>query len=344
MAVYNLNSLLLMFPQQRIGTDCLSFVSDEDFTINVYNNTKNWDGTLYSSTDTLTWSEWDGTTALSSVNGSLYIKGSNNTIITGSAAATNARWVINATSDVDCFGNIETLLDYETVLAGNHPEMAASCFRNLFRDNTSLTTAPALPATTLAPYCYYGMFYDCSNLTTAPALPAETLATFCYGYMFYGCSSLTTAPELPAEILANYCYQYMFYNCSALTAAPTLPATTLGTYCYRAMFYGCSSLTAAPTLPATTLTTYCYYQMFYGCSSLNSVPALRATTLQNYCYYQMFYNCSNVSCKTSGTRAWFKFTTTATNATSNMFANTASGSVTSPAVNTQYYTNNTIVS
>ena len=36
------------------------------------------------------------------------------------------------------------------------------------------------------------MFYNCTSLTTAPSLPATTLATDCYSYMLYGCTSLTT--------------------------------------------------------------------------------------------------------------------------------------------------------
>ena len=34
------------------------------------------------------------------------------------------------------------------------------------------------------------MFYGCTSLTTAPELPATSLADNCYYHMFYGCSSL----------------------------------------------------------------------------------------------------------------------------------------------------------
>lgn len=87
------------------------------------------------------------------------------------------------------------------------------------------------------------MFYGCSSLTTAPALPATTLATYCYYAMFEGCS-ITTAPALPATTLATNCYQYMFNGCKKLTAAPALPAMTLAADCYRFMFYGCSNLSS----------------------------------------------------------------------------------------------------
>ena len=29
-------------------------------------------------------------------------------------------------------------------------------------------------------YCYTKLFYDCTSLTQAPALPATTLANYCY--------------------------------------------------------------------------------------------------------------------------------------------------------------------
>ena len=117
-------------------------------------------------------------------------------------------------------------------------------------------------------YCYFSMFDGCSNLTTAPELPATTLAYACYAGMFMNCTSLTTAPALPATTLANYCYLSMLYGCSSLTTAPSLPATTLANSCYYAMFYGCTSLTTAPELPATTLDVDCYNSMFRGCTKL----------------------------------------------------------------------------
>ena len=34
------------------------------------------------------------------------------------------------------------------------------------------------------------MFEGCTSLTTAPELPATTLADSCYSYMFYNCTNL----------------------------------------------------------------------------------------------------------------------------------------------------------
>ena len=167
---------------------------------------------------------------------------------------------------VSASGNIMSLLD-KNCGGTSVPDRA---FRYLF-DHATLTTAPELPAATLAEGCYQEMFHGCSALATAPELPAATLAEDCYRGMFWSCSSLTKAPELPATTLAVGCYQDMFIGCSALVTAPELPAKTLAKDCYRVMFSGCSYLTTAPELPATNLADYCYAGMFNDCTSLNSI-------------------------------------------------------------------------
>ena len=181
-------------------TPYLSFLGNEDFTLKTDNTSKGWNGILEYSTDKSTWNTWDGT-EISSAGSKLYLRGTGNTKITGDSA--NYRFVFTGTNalKVACEGNIENLLDYETVSAGGHPTMTDQCYESMFNGCTSLTAAPALPATTLAGGCYYGMFYGCTSLTTAPSLPATTLAERCYYGMFYGCTSLTTAPELPATTL-----------------------------------------------------------------------------------------------------------------------------------------------
>ena len=174
--------------------------------------------------------------------------------------------------------------------------LTVSCYSEMFRDCTSLITAPSvLPATTLAKNCYSSMFYGCTSLTTAPKLPATTLAERCYQQMFNGCTSLTTAPQLPATTLALYCYNNMFNGCTSLTVASELPATTLANECYYYMFNGCTSLTTAPELPATTLAGGCYDYMFNGCTSLTTAPELQAPTLVGYCYYRMFQGCTSLN-------------------------------------------------
>lgn len=175
--------------------------------------------------------------------------------------------------------------------------LASSAYTAMFKNCTSLTTAPQLPATTFDGInrCYYQMFEGCTSLTTAPELPATTLVNSCYYRMFYGCTALRTAPQLPATTLANYCYASMFSGCISLTQAPELPATTLANKCYQGMFQFCTSLTTAPQLLATTLADSCCYGMFSGCTSLTAAPELQATTLVSNCYYNMFFGCTKLN-------------------------------------------------
>ena len=224
--------------------------------------------------------------------GDLRLRGTNTD---GTASAFNRYSTITFTDKnvkVACTGDIRTLLNwkiYSTVDTQN------ARFCNLFNGCTALTSAPDLPATTLANACYYGMFINCTSLTSAPKLKATTLADKCYNRMFFNCTSLTSAPELKATTLATECCYDMFYGCTSLASAPNLLATKLAKSCYWQMFYGCTSLTSAPELKATTLATECYYKMFNGCTSLTSAPELKATTLATNCYSGMFRDCTKLS-------------------------------------------------
>ena len=172
---------------------------------------------------------------------------------------------------VACTGDIRTLLDYKTYKTVA-TDQAKFC--DLFFNCNALTSAPQLPATTLASMCYSYMFSGCTNLKSAPELPAKTLAYSCYSYMFNGCTSIESAPALPATTLAVDCYNSMFNICTNLKSAPELSAKELASNCYLGMFYKCTSLESAPKLPATTLKDKCYRLMFYGCSKLSTVTML----------------------------------------------------------------------
>jgi hypothetical protein len=75
----------------------------------------------------------------------------------------------------------------------------------MFTSCTSLTKAPELPATSLAPYCYHFMFYGCVSLTKAPELPATKLEELCYSYMFYWCTKLNNVTMLATDVSADAC-------------------------------------------------------------------------------------------------------------------------------------------
>ena len=198
-------------------------------------------------------------------NGTLRLRGKN---IAGTAKDSWNYATItfdNPDVKVTCTGDIRTLLDYES-------------YKTVATDQAR----------------FIKLFQNCKAMTTAPDLPAETLAEDCYSYMFVGCTSLKIAPQLPATTLAGSCYYSMFSDCTSLETAPTLSAETLKTYCYGYMFDGCTSLKTAPELRATQLILGCYEGMFRGCS-LESAPKLPATKLATKCYAYMFQNCKNLS-------------------------------------------------
>ena len=295
--------------EQQIPTDSILFAGEtSDFTLKA--TYKEWNGTVEYSTDKNTWNTWDGS-EITSANKKLYLRGKNNTTF---YTSNGVQFVLSA--NAGCYGNINTLLDYENppIAVGKNcyrsmfqgckltsaPELPAttlanSCYAVMFGGCTSLTTAPALPVTTLSDSCYQSMFSNCKSLTSAPELPATTLPAMCYAGMFHGCTKLVSAPALPAKTAVLWCYQKMFQGCTSLTTAPALPATTIGQECYKSMFQGCTSLTTAPALPATTLSDGCYQSMFSGCTSLTTAPELPATTLAFECYKSMFYGCTSLT-------------------------------------------------
>ena len=152
----------------------------------------------------------------------IYFRGSataNKRLFTSNSSSNS--WVFTNSTNLEVIGNINMLI--QNVLGGNvsNVPLALYCYASMFYNCTSLTVAPALPATTLASNCYYSMFYGCTSLTAAPALPATTLAVGCYSGMFYGCTSLTTAPALPATTLFSSCYYSMFYGCTMIKLSTT---------------------------------------------------------------------------------------------------------------------------
>ena len=229
-------------------------------------------------------------------NGTLRLRGKNNLEGTSKQYSAYSQISFGKTDvNVACTGDIRTLLDYT-----NYKDVATKSarFRHLFEDCKQLTSAPDLPAKTLADGCYSYMFSGCSKLETGPKeLPAITLADDCYSHMFSGCSKLETGPkELPATTLAESCYMGMFQDCTNLKNVPDeLPAKTMFKNCYFDMFRGCTSLEGGPKLPATTLAESCYKNMFWGCTKLKTAPKLNATSLKESCYNAMFWGCTSLT-------------------------------------------------
>ena len=241
----------------------ITFTADKEQKFKYYDNyTQAYQGAneyLEYSVNGGEWKKFDGVVSLSAVsfgggNGDLRLRAK---VDQGNYRASDAGPMFkfgNESVEVNCTGDIRTLIDYENYYCAN---TSKAMFMNFFNSMTNLKSAPDLPSMELASQCYYAMFKGCTGLTTAPKLPATTLAVNCYYEMFNGCTGLTTAPELPA--------------------------TTLATFCYREMFYGCTSLTTAPELPATTLAMGCYDKMFYDCSNLSKVTMLATKYSANWC-------------------------------------------------------------
>lgn len=307
--------------------DALLFWSLHPFTLATYNNAKNWDGTLYYSTDYSTWNEWDGVSVLDSSNNpnlcSLYIRGASNTYLTGANNFNDLtkRWVISGV--VNCVGDIKNLLDYTSP----SPTMGDGAFAGLFAYSEAVDFGKLnLSFDVVAKKAYSCMFTYCKGMLTPPALPATTLgASACY-QMYKYCSSITSAPDLVAANASNGCYQEMFANCTSLKKAPKIYATTTEQYTFYIMFGGCTSLEEIPVLLSTTIATAAYQNMFSGCSKI------KLSTTQEGDYQNEY------RIPASGTGS------APSNALSGMFSTTGGTFTGTPTINTTYYTSNTVVS
>lgn len=100
-------------------------------------------------------------------DGDLRLRGKNPDGTATSSSLYSTIAFINDNVNVACTGDIRTLLDwekYKTVDTQN----ARFCW--LFKNCSVLTSAPELPATTLATICYYSMFSGCKKLSTVTML------------------------------------------------------------------------------------------------------------------------------------------------------------------------------
>ena len=182
-----------------------------------------WEGTMEYSTDAEHWDVWDSSEVLSSVGGKLYLRGTGNTWFssretmspTHPLASSEFRFEITG-EQVSCTGNIETLLDYQTVARGEHPEAASECFCHLFFGCDALITPPDILMETIPCCGCCGMFAGCTNLVKAPRITATAVESDGCWYMFEGCTSLNQLPELLATDLPVTTYKSMFYNCSGI--------------------------------------------------------------------------------------------------------------------------------
>lgn len=154
--------------------DELKITALENLTISFSNN-------LEYKYDANVWDSWETYTA----NETLQIASGKSIIFKGDLTPNENTGIGTFTISNNCTvsGNPLSLINY-----GNISNYA---FKYLFKDCTYLLNAEdlILPNTT-AISCYEGMFKNCSSLETAPILPATTLTSNCYKELFYNCESL----------------------------------------------------------------------------------------------------------------------------------------------------------
>lgn len=245
-----------------------------DILVSLNNPTNSHMTELQYSTDKLNWTTYqlsNGSTSITLSQGQrVYFR--NDSGYCNTYESDSDYWVMtfNPTQSYIVGGNINSLVKYTDMYNVSLPK---HCYYKLFNGSSTLTSAAdlTLVSSTASEGCYRNMFKDCTSLVSPPSIKATILGSYCYEGMLQGCSSLTTAPALIASGTMGSCYRNMFRGCTSLTTAPELPATQLSVSCYQSMFQGCSSLVNPPDLPADTLKENCYYGMFLGCSSLDHI-------------------------------------------------------------------------
>lgn len=61
--------------------------------------------------------------------------------------------------------------------------------------------------------CFFNLFKNCTSLTTAPDLPATELASNCYNHLFSGCTSLNSIKiGYTGNFSGNDCFGYWVNN------------------------------------------------------------------------------------------------------------------------------------
>lgn len=206
----------------------ITFTADEEQTFKYYNNyTQPYEGAneyLEYSVNGGEWKKFYGVVSLSAVsfgggNGDLRLRAK---VGQGNYVASDAGPMFkfgNESVEVNCAGDIRTLIDYENYYCAN---TSNAKFMNFFNSMKNLKSAPYLPSMELASQCYYAMFKGCTGLTTAPELPATTLVFHCYRKMFNGCSKLSKVTMLATNYNASYCLDNWLDNAGTSAQSRTL--------------------------------------------------------------------------------------------------------------------------
>lgn len=175
---------------------CVTFASESAISLRVGDRTKHWDGAIEYSTDGLTWTLWDGTTEITSgQDHKIHLRGTGNTVI--SPGRYDYRFVLTG-SEISCSGNIEALLDYQSVMLGQHPTVGEAAFYSLFSGNDGLINLPDLSTVVLSNGCF-AEFASFSGVRVLPKLSQLVFPSTCFNLCFWGCSNIKMATTQSAD-------------------------------------------------------------------------------------------------------------------------------------------------
>ena len=140
-------------------------------------------------------------------------------------------------------------------------------FVSMYEGCTSLLYPPSIPSATPktnSRFVYWAMFKNCTSLQTAPNLLATSVSISGYKEMFSGCTALVNAPEIALTSTSSATYEEMFSGCTSLVVGPVLHTQSLNVRAYYNMFNGCSSLTSITTYADNISNTDCLRNWLSG--------------------------------------------------------------------------------
>jgi len=275
-------------------------------TFKLVTTSKYWDGTIEYSTDNSSWTAWDGSVINSAKYGDdyyyIFLRGkvngnslntlSPNVNTMGSEYdSTTTRFSIIPTGEntVECYGNLMTLINYETPVT----EVAENAFIRLFCNCQSLSTAPDIIATNIGEQAFRGIFWLCESLVKAPSLCAKSVGSSGFSFMFYQ-SGVVKASKINAETVDKFSFDSMYRNCDKLKIVPDITIKVLPQACCSYMFSECTALETAPGIAADSIFTSTLSDMFFKCTALKTIPYFSVESIGDGGCSQMFYNCSSL--------------------------------------------------
>lgn len=231
-------------------TDYLCFEAIEDSAVSLSNFGDNAPNIEYSY-DKQTWTTWDYDNIDLPAGQKLYFRGDNeNGFCTGDTIYST--FIMNG--NINANGDLKYLLKKD----GHITDGPDYCFRNLFRAQTAIQTAPKISLKYIGEMGCAAMFYQCTNLHYSPDIEIERYGYRALNYMFHSADLIFPPQFKHIEELVEGCFRSMFAYNTQLKSTPYLSPKTLVTGCYEGMFHGCTSLqyikAEFTTTPSTTYT------------------------------------------------------------------------------------------